>query len=142
MFVSGRGGCDIATTTRIRPKSWSSEPRIWLDQGAADSEGEADLTHEGALQDVAEDVLLDGLVEEVGPLDRGRDLPAGPPHAEARARHGVGVGEAAEAGAQDVGPERLVRVIDGSASQEAVVVPVEAHVESVVGRQGDGVHGI
>src|SRR5687767_7446253 len=90
-----------------------------------------DLAYQRTLEDVAEDVLLDVFVEQVRPFDARADPASGPPNAEATVQHREAVSESVILARQNVGPERIARVVDGGGAEEAREVGVEADIETV-----------
>src|SRR3954467_2432710 len=110
--------------------TWKSEsqitkfPHLQTFSHGARSEIDAKLADDGAFEDVAEDVLLDLLVADVGRLDRRRQPVVQPFHTEPALDHRVGLGRAVERLVEDVLPERAVGVGDDEVAQIAALVEV------------------
>src|SRR3954452_7005242 len=79
---------------------------------------EPHLADDRALDDVAEHVLLDVLVQQVRHLHHRRHAAGHPLHAEAAVDHRVGIAVAVVRAGEDVAPERLVRVLHRAAAEE------------------------
>ena len=110
---------------------------LLLDLLAPGSEPVAQPSDDLPPQHIAENVVLDFLIEEVDHPDRGLEAAFHQVYREGGVHHGEGFGPAMELRRQHIGPVGAVRVVQRQSDVESANLGVEAGIDAVCRRDAD-----